>query len=174
MAVTRVSRQLTMLLAVCRRFVGRCRGAGQVSGVRRLASSSGSGALGSGPIGDPLPAEGYLHLAQVALLELLLDVGQTPNVERRVGQDPMHHGQPEEGQEAVQEGHHEQVVVVGAALLESWRGSVGLGWVPAAATTTGSGCCGLDNRGRKRGEGSSCPEADRGVTCSGARSPWRR
>jgi hypothetical protein len=65
-----------------------------------------------------------LHLTRMALHNALLDVGEASSVQRRMGQHAVHHGQPVQAQGAVKEAHYEQVVVVGASLLQSAAGGV--------------------------------------------------
>lgn len=59
-----------------------------------------------------------LHFVDVALVDALLDVGQTADVQRGVWQRRVHPRQPEDGEEGRQHRYHKQVPVVGRTFLQ--------------------------------------------------------
>ena len=71
-------------------------------------------------VGDEVADPGLPHLdndvVHVPLLHVLVDVGESPDVERGVGQHGVHPGHAEDRERDVETAHHQHVPVVGGAL----------------------------------------------------------
>lgn len=69
-------------------------------------------------VGESCLADVSDDVSGVAAFDAGLDVGEAADVEGGVGQDGVHEGQPEDGEDRVDDGHDDQVPVVGVTFLQ--------------------------------------------------------